>query len=74
MKINQDVRIGIDQIRKEQHPSAQASARFGQMVVKQDQKLQNEQLTRLLGDISAAGDKIARSRTLLGIGSVKDAG
>jgi uncharacterized protein YaaR (DUF327 family) len=71
MKINQDVRVGIDQIRKEQHPSAQASARFGPMVVKQDQKLQNEQLTRLLGDISAAGDKIARSRNLRDLAKFK---
>lgn len=71
MKINQDVRIGVDKIRMEQHPTAQASARFGQMVVKQDQKLQNEQLTRLLGDISAAGDKIARSRNLRDLAKFK---
>ena len=34
------------------------------MIVKQGTKLQTEQLTRLLGDISAAGDRVARNRTL----------
>ncbi len=42
----------------------EANQRFGELVVKQGQKLQSEQLTRLLGDISAAGDRVARSRNL----------
>ena len=44
--------------------SSQGGARFGQMVVKQEQRLQGEQITKLLGDISSAGDRIARSRNL----------
>lgn len=42
----------------------QTNNRFGEMVVKQGSKMQTEQLTRLLGDISAAGDRVARSRNL----------
>ena len=38
--------------------------RFGDMVVKQGSKMQTEHLTRLLGDISTAGDRVARSRNL----------
>lgn len=38
--------------------------RFGDVLVKQGSKMQTEQLTRLLGDISSAGDRVARSRNL----------
>jgi len=34
------------------------------MVLTQQERLHGEQLTRLLGDISAAGDRLARSRNL----------
>lgn len=42
----------------------QQGNRFGDILVKQGSKLQTEQLTRLLGDISAAGDRVAKSRNL----------
>lgn len=42
----------------------QNSNRFGDMVVKQGSKMQTEQLTRLMGDISAAGDRVAKNRSL----------
>lgn len=45
-------------------PATQNQGRFGDMIVKQGTKMQTEQLTRLLGDISAAGDRVARNRTL----------
>lgn len=45
-------------------PATQNQGRFGDMIVKQGTKMQSEQLTRLLGDISAAGDRVARNRTL----------
>ncbi|WP_391118804.1 YaaR family protein [Psychrobacillus sp. L3] len=64
MKINQDVRVGIDKIRKDSIQNNAQSAKFGQMITKHDQKMQSEILTRLLGDISTAGDRIARSRNL----------
>ncbi|WP_332650521.1 YaaR family protein [Lysinibacillus sp. 54212] len=63
MKINQDLRVGF-QNRNELKPANQNGNRFGDMVVKQGSKMQTEQLTRLLGDISAAGDRVARNRSL----------
>ena len=63
MKINQNMRAGIGLNQPNQHKN-QVNTRFGDMVVKQGGKMQSEQLTRLLGDISAAGDRVARSRNL----------
>ncbi|WP_342513911.1 YaaR family protein [Sporosarcina sp. FSL K6-1522] len=64
MKVNSDYRAGLDKMRKDTLQASQNGARFGQMVVKQEQRLHGEQITRLLGDISSAGDQIARSRNL----------
>ena len=63
MKINRDLRVGFPNQNEVRQPN-QSSNRFGDMVVKQGSKMQTEQLTRLLGDISAAGDRVARSRSL----------
>lgn len=63
MKINQDIRM-LNTNRNELRPTAPNTNRFGEMVVKQGSKMQTEQLTRLLGDISAAGERVARSRNL----------
>lgn len=64
MKINQDLRVGMNTNHSEIKQINQTGNRFGELVVKQGQKLQNEQLTKLLGDISAAGDRVARNRSL----------
>ncbi|MBS7345287.1 MAG: YaaR family protein [Caryophanon sp.] len=63
MKINQNMRAGLGMNQAAQQRN-QVNTRFGDMVVKQGGKMQSEQLTRLLGDISAAGDRVARSRNL----------
>ena len=63
MKINQNMRAGIGLNQPNQNKN-QVNTRFSDMVVKQGGKMQSEQLTRLLGDISAAGDRVARSRNL----------
>lgn len=63
MKINQDLRVNLN-TNPNVRQNNQANNRFGEMVVKQGSKMQTEQLTRLLGDISAAGDRVARSRNL----------
>lgn len=62
MKVNGDYRTGIDKVRNEQFQLPRGANRFGQMVEKQGQRLHGEQVTRLLGDISSAGDRLARSR------------
>lgn len=54
----------MDKIRKDSIPTSNQSVKFGQLVTKQDQKMQTEVLTKLLGDISTAGDRLARSRNL----------
>lgn len=64
MKINQDLRVGMDNIRKDNLQNAERSARFGQMVTRHGQRMQTDTLTRLLGDVSSAGDRLARSRNL----------
>ena len=64
MKINQDLRVGLKTSRNELKHVNQQGNRFGEILVKQGSKLQTEQLTRLLGDISAAGDRVAKSRNL----------
>lgn len=63
MKINQDLRLNNNQTLKPL-PNQLPNNRFGNMVVAQGQKMQTEQITKLLGDISTAGDRIARSRSL----------
>jgi len=64
LKINQDIRVGVNTNHKEPLQNNNQNNRFGDMVVKQGTKLQTDQLTRLLGDISTAGDRVARSRNL----------
>ncbi len=64
MKINQDLRVGLKANQHEIKHANQTGNRFGEMVVKQGSKMQQEQLTRLFGDISAAGDRVAKSRNL----------
>ena len=47
MKVNSDYRSGLDKMRNDPLQTSQGGARFGQMVVKQEQRLQGEQITRL---------------------------
>lgn len=63
MKINQDLRMGMD-ARPKPLVNQNQQNRFGDVLVKQGTKMQTEQLTRLLGDISSAGDRVARSKNL----------
>ena len=64
MKINQDLRVGLDKVRKDSIQNGPRSANFGQMITKHEQRMQTETITKLLGDISTAGDRLARSRNL----------
>ncbi|TQR06151.1 YaaR family protein [Psychrobacillus soli] len=64
MKINQDLRVGIDKVRKDSTQNGPRSANFGQMITRHEQRMQTETITKLLGDISTAGDRLARSRNL----------
>ncbi len=64
MKINQDLRMNPALGRNDVRSNKESTNRFGDMVLKQGSKMQSEQLTRLLGDISTAGDRVAKSRSL----------
>lgn len=63
MKINQDLRLNMDQIRSEVKQQSIGTAKFGELVQKQDQKLHVAQLQQLMADIETAGDRLGRSRT-----------
>jgi uncharacterized protein len=71
MKINQDLRVGVDKVRSEQKPNGGGSAKFSALVSKQDQKLQMEQLGKLMGDITSAGERLGRSRTFKDLAKYK---
>ena len=64
MKVNSDHQAGLDKPRNEQVQRQRGGAQFGKMVAQHGEKLHSEQITRLLGDISSAGDRIARSRNM----------
>lgn len=64
MKVNSDIRTNLDKVNKDALQRNQSNDKFGRMVVKQGEKMHSEQLTRLLGDISSAGDRVARARNL----------
>ncbi|WP_421382505.1 YaaR family protein [Bacillus salacetis] len=71
MKINHDLRVGVDKVHTEQKPNTGGSTRFSALVSKQDQKLQMEQLGKLMGDITSAGERLARSRTFKDLAKYK---
>ena len=64
MKVNSDHQAGLDKPRNEHAQRQRGGAQFGKMVAQHGEKLHSEQITRLLGDISSAGDRIARSRNM----------
>ena len=64
MKVDGHYRTHLDKVKNDQQMRNQQGVRFGSIVAKQGEKLQNEQLTRLLGHISDAGERLARSRNL----------
>lgn len=63
MKIQQDLRLGLDKVRTDTQRQVGSTNSFGAIVQQQSQKMQVEQLQRLLGDIQTSGTRLARSRT-----------
>ena len=45
MKINQDLRVGIDNRRKDNLSNGSQSARFGQIITKHEQRMQTDTMT-----------------------------
>ncbi|TMU82930.1 DUF327 family protein [Bacillus sp. BHET2] len=71
MKINQDHRVSLDNVSKDQRTGGTGQAKFGQLVQKQDQKMQMDQLNKLLGTIEDAGNRLAQSRTFKDLAKYK---
>ncbi len=71
MKINQELRVGLDKVNQNQKQISSGSVRFGEMVQKNGDKLQVDQLTKLLTDIENAGDRLSRSRTFKDLAKYK---
>ncbi|MGF2614060.1 DUF327 family protein [Rossellomorea vietnamensis] len=72
MKINQDLRAGLDKVRTEPKLNPGGLNKFNTLVSKQDQKLQMEQLGKLMGDITSAGERLSRSRTFKDLAKYKN--
>ncbi|WP_335872077.1 YaaR family protein [Bacillus sp. 2205SS5-2] len=71
MKINQDIRIGLDKVKIDQKETNTSGKTFGRLVQKQDQKLHLEQLSKLLLDVGQAGERLSRSRNLKDLSKYK---
>ncbi|WP_328028891.1 YaaR family protein [Metabacillus fastidiosus] len=62
MKISQDIRTMIEKRGVEQRGTAVSSKGFQDLIQKQGNKLQIEQLNKLMVDIDGAGRRLAKSR------------
>ncbi|WP_175989787.1 YaaR family protein [Bacillus sp. Marseille-Q1617] len=71
MKINQDTRVSLDKLQKESRTTGTSQVKFGQLVQKHDQKMQMEQLSKLLVTIEDAGSRLAKSRTFKDLAKYK---
>ncbi|MFT8322607.1 MAG: YaaR family protein [Bacillus sp. (in: firmicutes)] len=63
MKINKDIRITAEGT-KQDIKNEQTGAKFQELVMKQNQKLQTGQLSTLIKNIDDAGKRLGRSQTL----------
>lgn len=70
MKINQDIRLNIDNMQQEKKQNI-GGTKFKSLVQKHDEKMQLGQLNQLLSEIESAGDRLARSRTFKDLAKFK---
>lgn len=71
MKISQDIRSTLDKRGVEQKVAQTSSKGFQDLIVKQGNKLQNDQLTKLLANIDDAGRRLANSRNFSDLSKYK---
>ncbi|AIE58557.1 YaaR family protein [Bacillus methanolicus] len=71
MKINQDLRLNIDNSRKETKLQSRNGIKFNEFVQKYDQKMQMEKLQQLIKDIDDAGERLLRSQTFKDLAKFK---
>ncbi|MCD7036625.1 YaaR family protein [Metabacillus sp. GX 13764] len=70
MKINQDLRTGLES-RIPQQGNAAPARGFHEAVQKQENKLQIQQLNKLIGDLETAGAKLSKSRNFSDLAKFK---
>jgi len=71
MKISQDIRSTLDKRGMEQKVAQASSKGFQDLIVKQGNKLQNDQLTKLLANIDDAGRRLGKSRNFSDLSKYK---
>lgn len=71
MKISQDIRSTLDKRGVEQKVAQTSSKGFQDLIVKQGNKLQNDQLTKLLANIDDAGRRLGKSRNFSDLSKYK---
>lgn len=71
MKINQDIRVGLEKSRQDSKQVAIGGTKFSTIAQKQDEKLQMDQLGKLLSEIENAGERLAKSRTFKDLAKYK---
>ncbi|WP_064091145.1 YaaR family protein [Rossellomorea aquimaris] len=71
MKINQDQRVSLDKPQSGLKSNGMGQVKFGQLVQKHDQKMQMEQLNKILVTIEDAGNRLAKSRTFKDLAKYK---
>ncbi|WP_099364157.1 YaaR family protein [Fredinandcohnia onubensis] len=71
MKINQDFRVNIDKNQPNQSNKVSGNVNFSKLVHQEENKLQMEQLTKLLSQIDMAGERLSRSQTFQDLASYK---
>ncbi|MEH7383989.1 YaaR family protein [Bacillus sp. JJ1521] len=71
MKINQDFRVNIDKNQPNTSNKVSGNLGFSKIVHQEGNKLQLEQLTKLLSQIDMAGERLSRSQTFQDLASYK---
>lgn len=71
MKVSQDIRSTMDKRGMEQKITQATSKAFQDLVTKQGDKLQMDQLNKLLGSIEDAGRRLSKSRNFSDLSKYK---
>ncbi|GAB2563840.1 YaaR family protein [Gracilibacillus alcaliphilus] len=71
MKITQDIRTQLDALHKKDTQTRAAGQRFDTVVKQQSTQMQQAQLHKLMSDLTAQGQKLARFRSFRDLASYK---
>lgn len=71
MKIQQDLRIGLDKTAREAKSMATGTTNFAEVMDTSREKLQMDEFQQLLSQIDEAGSRLARSRNLKDLSKFK---